>query len=106
MDTTGEKYFETLRARPYMPDGIPNDEVIVASESRHFLNHRHKTELAIVQCAIFACTIFLRVSIFPPTARENLTQVFRSLEHNVIFQWGTMLHILRNSPYIRCNDCV
>lgn len=89
-----------------MPDSIPKDDVLVASEGRHYLNHCYETELAIVHYAILACTAFLRVSTFTSTARENLTQVFRSPEPNVIFQWGTMLHILRNSPYICCKGCV
>jgi hypothetical protein len=89
-----------------MPGSIPNDDVIVASEGRHYLNHCYEIQLAIVHYVIFACTTFLGISTFSSTACETLTQVFRSPERNVIFQWGTMLHILGNSPYTSCKGCV
>jgi hypothetical protein len=101
MDTKGKQYFESLQERPGM-NSISNDKVTVASG----LNHYRKTKPTTDHYATFACTTFLYVSAFSSTARESLTHVFRSLEHNVIFQRGTMPHILRNSPNMCCKGCV
>jgi hypothetical protein len=90
-------------------NSISNGKVTAASDSRHYLNHFNKIGPAADHYATFACTTFLYVSAFSSAARENLTQVFRSVEHNVIFQcgWGGHApHIAQQPLYMLQGLCL